>query len=195
MERPPEIPAAFVSCQQSAVSGRLTPNAGHLPLNGSAPWAAGTGSSPDSPYDVEVRDITKNLRNEVTEGPVSLTFGIRHLIPTPQGRSQAPLPDFRFSIRPLQGRKQAPDALAALSVAYGVAGDQPQGWWWVSSPLGCVFLQKQLLWQMVSFCVGRKRSSAAFHPAASSIRFSMAKAFSSLASVGYRALRLKSRLY
>ena len=136
MERPPEIPAAFVSCQQSAVSGRLTPNAGHLPLNGSAPWAAGTGSSPDSPYDVEVRDITKNLRNEVTEGPVSLTFGIRHLIPTPQGRSQAPLPDFRFSIRPLQGRKQAPDALAALAVAYAVAGNQPQGWWWVSSPLG-----------------------------------------------------------
>ena len=42
----------------------------------------------------------------------------------------------RFSIRPLQGRKQAPDALAALAVAYAVAGNQPQGWWWVSSPLG-----------------------------------------------------------
>ena len=27
-----------------------------------------------------------------------------------------------FSIRPLQGRKQAPDALAALAVAYAVAG-------------------------------------------------------------------------
>ena len=30
----------------------------------------------------------------------------------------------RFSIRPLQGRKQAPDALAALAVAYAVAGDR-----------------------------------------------------------------------
>ena len=34
-------------------------------------------------------------------------------------------------IRPLQGRKQGASASADSEVAYAVAGDQPQGWWWV----------------------------------------------------------------
>ncbi len=38
-----------------------------------------------------------------------------------------------FYIRPFQGRKQGASASADSEVAYAVAGDHPQGWWWVSS--------------------------------------------------------------
>jgi len=74
MERPPEPPAAFVSCQRSAVSGRLTPNAGHLPLNESAPWAAGTGSPAGIPYGVGVYGSPATAGTELTEKTVLGTF-------------------------------------------------------------------------------------------------------------------------
>ena len=74
MERPPEPPAAFVSCQRSAFSGRLTPNAGHLPLNESAPWAAGTGSPAGIPYGVGVYGSPATAGTELTEKTVLGTF-------------------------------------------------------------------------------------------------------------------------
>ena len=61
-------------CQLSTVSGRLTPNAGHLPLNESAPWAAGTGSPAGIPYGVGVYGSPATAGTELTEKTVLGTF-------------------------------------------------------------------------------------------------------------------------
>ena len=55
---------------------------------------------------------------------------------SPLSRIWAHLPRLALSpfyIRPFQGRKQGASASADSEVAYAVAGDQPSGWWWVSS--------------------------------------------------------------
>ena len=53
-------------------------------------------------------------------------------------------PQARAPIRPFQGRKQGASASADSEIAYAVAGDQPQGWWWVSSLRGCVSIHRHL---------------------------------------------------
>ncbi len=63
-------------CQLSTVSGRLTPNAGHLPLNISALWAAGAGSPAWSPYGIAMdRWIFVHFAGRPACGPYGIAMG------------------------------------------------------------------------------------------------------------------------
>ncbi len=83
---------------------------GHLPLNGSAPWAAGMGSPAGIPYAVGVKCSPATIGTRVTKnpfpGPLPRLSGEDAV---EASRSGPPVPATGFSIRPCDGSAEKKD--------------------------------------------------------------------------------------
>ena len=137
MKRPPDFPAAFVSCQRSAVNGRRMPDAVHLPLNSKKDVRPALRAFQKS--DVSLLAINRTdlhlSRTKLTSDVSRPVRAVSDFLPGP------------LYIRPLQGRG---------TVA-------PAQWWWVSSPMAAFPFSNICLGQMLSIGVRQKSGPAAFH--------------------------------